>query len=228
MVAAILDGRKTQTRRVMKTQMPENFWRTGGIDTAGEYAYAVPLADEEKDDHLVNECKFPYGNIGDLLWVRETHYLFGHWRPLPGVKTPGGKQKWAFIQDSVEVLHDAPREYRKSMSRKDPETPAWHKRLARFMPRSASRITLEVTSVRVERLMDISEEDAKAEGAMVIDLGDGKDRYHHLVRGDAGYRLARESFRYLWMKINGPESWKADPWVWVIGFNVVESQSKAA
>lgn len=221
MVAAIIEGRKTQTRRTMKVQMPENFWRIGGIDTAGVNAYAVPLADDEKDDHLVQECKFPYGNIGDLLWVREEHYRFGHWRPVVGAVTKKGKkQKWEFVASTEEVRYydDPPASFKKSRDRSNPpDTPQWYKRLARFMPRSSCRIFLEITDIRVERLNDITESDSKAEGAMFAYAGNNANSY------TAG-------FKNIWVKINGSESWYENPWVWVIHFKVVEikGQSRAA
>lgn len=218
MVAAILDGRKTQTRRVMKTQMPENFCRIGGIDTAGEYAYAVPLAEDEKDDHLVHECKFPYGNIGDTLWVREEHYAVGHWEKNGTTKT--GKQKWKFVPDiggDVRYSDTPPADFMVSRSKEYPDVNLWYKRLARFMPRSLSRIKLEIVDIRVERLKDISQKDAMAEGA--------PPSHHSIdkVSREIGHPdFSRSWFAQLWQSINGAESWDDNPWVWVISFKVVE------
>lgn len=194
MVRAILDGRKTQTRRVMKVQMPENLWRTGGIDTAGEYAFAVPLADDEKDDHLVKECKFPYGNIGDRLWVREA-FTFGY--------DFFGPKKYFFRADHVDCTECADGRHK------------WKPSI--YMPRRACRILLEITAIRVERLQDISEADALSEG--VTDPTAGTE---YATPDDADYKSGPKTwFAMLWSRINGIESWRENPWVWVIEFRRV-------
>lgn len=196
MVNAILEGRKSQTRRVMKTQMPENFWRTGGVDIAGDYAYAVPLADDEKNDRLLDECKFPYGNIGDRLWVRE-NIRFG--KGYDGVK-PKDIPKEPHIKRWYEAdtgLGQVPHGFgvlRPSI----------------FMPRYFSRITLEITGIRVERLQDISESDAIAEGCAATSAQDSA------TFGDSN--LPSHQFKNLWKTINGQESWDSNPFVWVIEF----------
>lgn len=196
MVKAILDGRKNQTRRILKNT----------TEHEGPYNSAYI---EAHIKHVGWKEICPHGKVGDLLWVREPHYLFGHWREVPGVKTKGGRQKWAFIPDSDQVLYEAPEEYRKGRHHKDPETKAWHKRLARFMPRKLCRINLEITGIRVEALQDISEEDAEQEG---------------VLRGidDDGLFTHKASFERLWDHINGPGSWSVDPWVWVLDFKVVK------
>lgn len=223
MVAAILDGRKTQTRRVMKTQMPENFWREGGIDTAGEYAYAVPLAEEEKDDHLVHECKFPYGNIGDTLWVREEHYRVGHWEKCGKTKT--GKQKWKFVADisgDVRYSDNPPSDFMVSRSKEYPDVNLWYKRLARFMPRSLSRIRLEITDIRVERLKDISQSDALSEGSYLgkCDCFPKPRTPIEAMVSQTWCHVHGQEFKNLWKSINGADSWDENPWVWVISFKV--------
>ena len=143
MVRAILDGRKTQTRRVVK-----------------------PKPD---DSGLWNNDKCPYGKPGDRLWVRETFFVDG-----------------PRIQYRADH-HGAPKET------------IWKPSI--FMPRSASRILLEITDIRVERLHDISADDEKKEGIY--------SPIHELL------------FWALWQKINGPESWDANPWVWVITFKKI-------
>lgn len=221
MVRAILDGRKTQTRRIVK---------------GGEMA-AVPfdrIPSEEIESleirgwreyvkgHLFPSC--PYGQPGDRLWVRETHYRFGHWEAVASVRTKTGRQKWAFVPDSTDVLFDAPPEFRKGRHHKDPFTQAWHKRLARFMPKNIVRITLEITDVQVERLQDISEADAVAEGSYL-----GKCECFPRPRNPVESMMKQtwchkhgDEFISLWKKINGPESWNANPWVWVIEFKRVK------
>lgn len=212
MVRAILNGSKTQTRRVVKPQPandpaihhPIEPYRTSG----GDWNWVLAATGMGTGDPF--PC--PYGKPGDLLWVREEHYRFGHWEPVPGVSTKGGRQKWRFVADADETLFDAPDEYRKGRHHKDPSTPAWHKRLARFMPRSVSRITLEITDVRVERLNDINEQDAEAEGI---------DFMREIPDADETLR-ASKLFEVLWESINGIGSWSLNPWVWVIEFRRVE------
>lgn len=174
MIRAILDGTKTQTRRVVKRpkRTPLDYilnpslmvdawcvwWQNPSFERVGQ----------------TQDC--PYGQPGDRLWARET------WR--------------------VSDQPDERIEYRADV---DPQydglkwTPSIH------MPRWASRITLEITAVRVERLQDISEQDAMAEGINGEQL--------HSAQG-----YAPKAFMKLWESINGPGSWAANPWVWCISF----------
>lgn len=212
MVRAILDGAKTQTRRLVNLTgrliemrwsplHPERGLRVT-VRTGPRSTHTGPIG-----DHL-DAC--PYGQPGDRLWVREEHFRFGHWEPVAGAKTrKGGRQKWMFVADSDETRFTAPDgvEVRRGRHHRDPATPAWHKRLARFMPRCLSRITLEVTSVHVERLHEISDDDARAEGA--------PGPFDSLF-------TPRLRFERLWESINGPESWDANPWVWVVSFRKLE------
>jgi hypothetical protein len=179
MVCAILAGTKTQTRRMLKPQpvVPEGAsvrlydegakhmtsQRCWQVEHPGEYDGHNAIGCRDDDGRQLNIGRMPF-STGDRLWVREEHYRFGHWEPVPGVRTKAGRMKWRFVADGTEVLYDPPAQFRKGRHHKDSATPAWHKRLGRFMPRSASRILLEITGVRVERLQDISEADASAEG----------------------------------------------------------------
>lgn len=178
MVRAILEGRKTQTRRVVKPQ-PAGAWAAPGR----------------------RAC--PYGQAGDRLWVRET------W----GTHDQG----FDTAEESTVVV------YRADVDR--PEPKRWRPSI--HMPRVASRITLEVTGVRVERLHQLSEADALAEGIHRIDIGSGYEpRYSaaprswaDAVEGDPDVQLtASAAFRELWESINGLRSWLANPWVWVVEF----------
>lgn len=208
MAKATIDGKKRQTRRAVKN--PEFFGCLTGD---------CPHGLQQLCDAYMRASS-PYGVVGDLLWVREEHYRFGHWREVPGVKTKTGKQKWAFIPDEPDVLYSMSSPlYRKSRHPETPEIPRWHKRLARFMPRALSRTMLEITEIRVERLHDISNDDAMAEGIDYFYAGLFRD---YLQNGDIGIDSARGSFQSLWEKINGPDSWAENPWVWVIGFKVLK------
>ena len=201
MVRAILDGRKTVTRRVVKPQ-PDNSWRvTGGY---GRITTKHPHKDkfgvficrgQHTDFPEVDIIPCPYGQPGDQLWVRETCFING---PDKG----------------AEVIYKA-----------DP-LPNWEGEEADIrwrpsihMPRWASRIQLEITSVRVERLQDISEQQAMAEGV------DGKES--ESAKSQGWWMKPIAAFRFLWRSINGPESWQANPWVWVVEFHRIDHQEQS-
>jgi len=201
MVRAILNDRKGQTRRLVKAKdadpsrcipMPTlmanvNEWRFQngrwfGIDGYDTLVYA----------------KCPYGSVGDRLWVRET------WTP-----DHAGFYPHFPICYRADFGTEYDRENGKVFSS---EQNAWFPfrwRPSIHMPRAASRITLEITGVRVERLNEISEEDARAEG---VQKGMACDDYTHVGH-----------FRSLWESINGKDSWSANPWVWVISFERVRA-----
>lgn len=216
MVRALIDGSKTQTRRVVKAE-----WQ------------GLPLENPDYQREALG--KNPYGQPGDQLWVREEHYQFGHWEPVEGKLTKGGRQKWQFVPDDSNVLFEVFTDYRKGRHSADPAMPAWHKRLARFMPRKYSRITLEILSVRVERLQEISDADAIAEGIIedpdCIVGANCAGGVHQEISGtlyfrdrndDEGHEGPVEAYRQLWEMINGPGSWQANPWVWVVEFKRME------
>ena len=186
MVRALLAGTKTQTRRVLglpslrPSTTPGYDWTWRGQapirSVAQQARHPRGCWQDVSHAELLDLC--PYGAPGDRLWVRETHYRFGHWVPVTGKRerTRTGRQRWAFVADSDELRFDRPEgEVRGGRHHHDPSTPAWHVRLARFMPRWASRLTFEITSVRVECVQSISEEDARAEG-VVLFAGIGADQ----------------------------------------------------
>lgn len=201
MVRAIHAGQKTQTRRVVK--LPPDIRADGFFgEESGPFRFHV------------SDLICPYGAPGDELWVREEHYRFGHWEPVPGVRTKSGRhQKWQFVGDSDEVLFECPFELSRSMNAPYQSRPGWYKRLARFMPRWASRLTLTVTGVRAERLQDISHEDALAEGIKATKWAtDG------LPLRQQRLTLSVLAYSHLWEEINGSGSWAENPWVWVVEF----------
>lgn len=198
MVRAILAGTKTQTRRVLK---PQPFW--------------VNLGDGQPNP--MPPC--PYGAPGDRLWVKET------WRSTQsldalspsdigkGAVNAGYSKPWA----PVEYVADGRR-----LNWEDSFGPdAGKTRVSIHMPRWASRITLEVTGVRVERLCDISEEDAEAEGA-AHRLAPGGDLAGAFDGCETPITYSAH-FRDLWESINGAGSWAANPWVWVVTFKRLEA-----
>lgn len=196
MVRAILDGRKTQTRRIMKPQPTYDgfWWSHKGYSCGGEKQFRDGLP-------LFVGC--PYGVVGDRLWVRETccsdgwsvHYL------ADNDHREFGETRY----DDVIKLHH----YSGGFSR---QVPSIH------MPRWASRITLEITGVRVERLNEISESDAYREGVTIPSGQSFASNGNPELRNEA-----RCAFQSLWNSINGPESWAANPFVWVIEFKRIET-----
>lgn len=226
MVRAILDGGKTQTRRVIKPQPEMYDFGVGGIVHALTGAHtrngmaAVGLVAPE-----ISHINCPYGNLGDRLWVRET-WRVGAWRNKDNkvavdYKADGYCRKgWLSIPDD-DITHrlwqqscaDAEKVYGdQERFDWDPGKSPCRYRSPIHMPRWASRITLEITGVRVERLQDISSDDCLAEG---VGHPIGTDLRYGSVTKDWNIR----EYKMLWESINGPGSWRQNPWVWVIRFN---------
>lgn len=203
MVRALLDGSKTQTRRIMKPQpqpAPEpgkHWW------PSNPHQSMLRVEDEmQKWTGLAGDC-CPYGDHGDRLWVRETHRpIFGQTCGLIGVDYQADpREKWERLGDAPDCLI------------KSKWTPSIH------MRREYSRILLEVVSVRVERLQDISEADAKAEGIEPHEVRQFAIYGMSAAERAAVYRDAAVGpYRGLWQQINGADSWDANPWVWVVEF----------
>lgn len=204
MVRAILDGRKTVTRRVMKPQpvLDGHFWTYGGAGWSDRINSLTPLAGHS----LAARC--PYGQPGDRLWVREA------WQgPLISDEEQAANQSW--WKDMTKFQNPGHCAYRASGDDNEYVDPdgyfhcKWKPSI--HMPRWASRILLEITAVRVERLQDISNDQAIAEG---IDT-------HPMGFYGNGCITAGGAFLELWESINGDGRWADNPWVWVIEFKRV-------
>lgn len=201
MVRAILEGRKTMTRRVVKLRYGADVvvtngqvWKPARVDYAGYV-----------------DC--PYGQVGDRLWVREA-FSGPHCMDASDGCKAVPPSKWG---DCSRIWYWADG----NMTEGDWTRP----RPSIHMPRWASRILLEIVAVRVERLQDISEADAQAEGVERVVAGVGWRRYCDPDSEEVGVPPcgdARRSFRSLWKFINGDESWNANPWVWVVEFKRVQ------
>ena len=233
MVRAILGGRKTQTRRVMKVQpyadsiVTVKHYHPTVIDRHGDMQPG-PVIFGALWGNGEYGLRSPYGTPGDLLWVREAWRAPSQYDDLPPSRLPPGVD--------VQYIADASAPW------------ASRYRSPRFMPRWASRITLRITDVRAERLQNISEDDARAEGCEARpfpgpwwqgyrDLGDGQ-LFHQQAVGETppDWMIepkkmpptpwldlsARDSFRSIWMGIRGPGAWEANPWGWVIEFERVK------
>jgi hypothetical protein len=221
MVQAILEGRKTMTRRVVKPQPIDNTDVDGNFFEGNHKGYVkVDGHPNWKEQFAYEFCKC---SKGDILWVKESHYRFGSWKNNGTTKS--GKQKWRFYPDNgfpnVRFMDNPPYKVEKNSHR----SLGWYKRNSLFMPREICRIFLQVTNVRVERLQDISEEDAVAEGAKdSLKVDEMK-----LMEGLGDWPIPRPflmhqfGFLSLWCKINGCESWLQNPWVWVIEFKKTEN-----
>lgn len=180
MVRALLDCRKTQTRRVVKPEPWAVMPHKAG-DQPWAYGFKFYPGSTTNGDSFRMKC--PFGYVGDRLWVRET------WCNYPMAGNDGAPG--LIYRATSDVI---PKGY-------------WKPSI--FMPRWASRITLEITDVRVERLNDISEADAVREGVQCA--------------GVPASLTNRGAFAKLWESINGDGSWKQNPWVWVIDIKRIES-----
>lgn len=212
MVRALLDGSKTQTRRALRNQpgnVPGQHAPIASYRTpAGRWNFVLAATGHGTGDPF--EC--PYGVRGDQLWVREAWSGEHCYQDEPpsqrvSVMTPDGPM----FRDLIWYWADGQPDYG------DWERP----RPSIHMPRYASRITLEVTTVRVERLQDISEADAQAEGCTFECMTPTGDDIGSAICGPGGY-LA------LWESINGAGSWATNPWVWVVEFRVLPRDGVAA
>lgn len=209
MVRAILDGRKTQTRRIMAPQPADDIER--GIFPNPE---AIGWESSLRHKHGSTTAHFcPYGKPGDRIWVRETFQgpLFDYDLMDSYCKDPTPFEKPEFCVYKADGV-PAPEFY----DADDELHCCWRPSI--HMPRWASRILLEITDVRVERLNAISQENAQAEG---MELTGWRPTYSD---PDSGGEVMTpyDNFAELWSSIYGDESWKANPWVWVIEFKRVE------
>lgn len=192
MVRAILSGQKTVTRRVVKSDWIQS--------------ERAPLETSTGVFHFwcSGEHSCPYGRPGDRLWVREA------WAADAQVNAVAPRD----MSQGEPILYPADGAIRQAgcaMITPGKTRPSIH------MPRWTSRILLEITAVRVERLQGISEDQAEAEGVH-------RDKRMWFATDDGGpaFTWPQHAFEHLWRKINGAESWDANPWVWVVEFKRVE------
>ncbi|WLP19672.1 hypothetical protein Q8726_14625 [Raoultella ornithinolytica] len=225
MVRAILDGRKTQTRRIMDPQPDDDIERS--IFPNPE---VIGWKSSRRHKHGSTTAHFcHYGKPGDRIWVRETWGVVSHafsddglmidWvpdRPATAIhEMPFGN---GYYSGYAIYAADGDFTWGDDDGYEDGRS-CWKPSI--HMPKAASRILLEITDVRVERLNAISEEDATAEG--VPPAGSLLPDYPGTFLTPKGdFATAKVAFQRLWESIYGEESWKANPWVWVIEFKRVE------
>ena len=223
MVRAILEGRKTMTRRIVKPQpTKEDYTLMRNIESSNTKDKGLFFWGKFENYRLVGRdhvhFKCPFGEIGDRLWVRETF------------SDPSGEGYPIYYRaDALWHWDESEAGGPVTLTEKDF---TWKPSI--FMPRWASRINLEITKVRVERLNDISEEDSisegifEYEGIIGVTCAGGTHREINGIKyfldadcGDKGYDEAYTAFRKLWESINGVGSWEQNPFVWVIEFKKV-------
>lgn len=217
MVLAILDGRKTQTRRALKRQPDSLETFVGAVETkAGVWGwhYKNPDADSKFFPNGVIEkqnIKCPFGKVGDLLWVRENWSTSTQWNGTKPSELP-----FAPDQKDGAIFYQA--DYTESdIADMGPWRPSI------FLPQRYARIELEITDVRVERLNDISHDECVSEGIERLNsIGYFRSCGFKDYSGRSeGFLNSRESFQSLWQSINGAESWNSNPFVWAISFRKV-------
>lgn len=205
MVQATLDDRKNQTRRMKKLDTfnsSPNWWRYDGLDVEDSNThYFEALSHQKEPLEQYKDILCPYGKKGDILWVRETFEI------VPVQTAPVNAFK-SEIEMKVNYKADQAEAFNK-----------WKPSI--FMPKEACRIFLEITDISIERLQDISHEDAIGEG---IEKYGPFDEYKGSLHPNGGkmryraYGSPIRAFQDLWTTINGSDSWNKNPWVWVIKF----------
>jgi hypothetical protein len=242
MVQAIQNNRKTMTRRTRGLDLinsdPDSFHYRNKSNDIEIWCFPIPADHKNPDDiwyrfskknnnsvDYINIC--PYGIPRDILWVKETFYAYGHWTTI----TENGKSKRTFhdLTTDNHYLHQFAADWKPGKQAKFGEL-GWHKRPAIYMPKSIARIWLENTGVTVERLNEISKQDATSEGITEYAYGYWKNYLSTFSGGrpktGIDFKSSIDSFKTLWQSINGPESWDANPWVWVISFKVLSTTGK--
>ncbi|WP_454691194.1 hypothetical protein [Achromobacter aloeverae] len=217
MALATLAGAKTQTRRGNGLEYfsqpendPDNWW-CARVDRGVAYM----VYKQTPHEHAV---KCPYGAVGDRLYGREAWRTVAEFDRMNATEIMDACLKAGFVAPWAPIQYEAdgrqrdwltsgPRTYLSA-----PPVPGRY-RHARFMPRWAARIWLEITGVRVERLQYINEADAAAEGVAEFARG--------ALSPESLQADPTDQFRWLWGSINGPDSWDANPWVWVVEFRRV-------
>lgn len=222
MIRALLDGRKSETRRALKTQPLDIL----PMPKAPGREWVILEQREPESRGKVIRCRF--GVPGDYLWVRETHAIVGNVDPGWVLYRASG-----YESECRRYGFDGP----------PPESEiTWKPSI--HMPRWASRLTLRITEIRVQRLQEISEEDAIAEGVTMPE-SEREERDFSLCSQCGGTLLvnrvnpssggmmfdsdcrdcetARDRYRHLWNYINGPDGWTTNPWCWALTFSVIQA-----
>lgn len=208
MVRAILDGTKTQTRRIVPNKILDAYY------SYDEYCNNVmprdvPCTRSYERDYFRDMCK--YGLVGDRLWVRESFY-YDYNEKLSTIKPDNFDVNGLYYRADGSCCEQIA-----ECACAEVGPPRWTPSI--HMPRWVSRINLEITNIRVERLNDVSQEDARSEG--ITDGGCINCGVKEPCNCQFPMPDARDSFIQLWESINGELSWFKNPWVWVVEFKRV-------
>lgn len=223
-VRAILDGRKTQTRRLRglkEINASPDIWTLDGtnfIDGKAVAVFSQPLAGNP-NMRWVKPVTCPFGTIGEGLWGKEAWHALNRFNAYP-------------VERRSMVSYEAEEYPAGSAYKPIPEGRMGRLRSSMFMPRWASRLTLEITGVRVKRVQEISEDDARAEGIKKEDLPYDPDAFH--LPGSYGFVSGlhpfphgrihvapRDAYAELWNSLNGKKHpWASNPWVWAATFSL--------
>lgn len=229
MVLALWEGRKTNTRRIAKPSVVECIdYFGGGAD--GEPATKDSFQTGYRDDGSLGiwsteypeegseTITCPYGKPGDRLWVREAHQIWSRPMSHDSIVCYRADNSTRVVKSGGCVrIPNGTMTLGSPLSEFEREDGRWRPSI--HMPRAACRLVLEVTETRVERLHDISDEDAIAEGIEQLPEGFWRwKNYSDESKYVPSLGSPLDSFLSLWQSINGAESWKANPWVWVVKF----------
>lgn len=221
MVEALLAGRKTETRRILNPQ-PETYQNDAG-ETCDIYPFKVEgqtrsrIASGFGGSGVITtqECRT---EVGDLIWVKESHYAFGYWKTTDELTKKTQKPKCVFVRNSAKpVLFEAPADV---VTGQPEQRLGWYKRSSLFLPKLESRLTLRVTGFSIELLHQITNTGAVDEGCDVK-ATDPILGTPLTFGGFNEYVTALEWYRRLWNTINGADAWDANPWVDVTKFDVL-------
>jgi hypothetical protein len=225
MVCALIDGRKFQTRRIVKWRPNECYAAEIMREPDGKFR-GYDHAGDVGRPWLFDAPPCPYGSIGDQLWVKETFWTDRRDPNDVVIYAATPSQHKYRLRGFVETESEITTEYLEKHE-------FWNRRPSIFMWRWASRLTLEIKAVRIERLNDISAEDARKEGLKKLTKDDGltwkygiPDRDGLPGNDDHGWTWREwcvnpiDAYKTLWESINGEGSWAENPWVWVVEFRL--------
>lgn len=214
MVRAILDGRKTMTRRVVTKHNSNSTLKWEDFDFTEVYKNTpFGLKVKRKDDETIWRIS-PKWQPGDVLWTKETFTILDWWEDSRAVQVMYEDAKTRICELTAEEWVKFER-WQEKEGRKS----------SLFMFKSLSRIWLEVTDVRVERLQEIGGEDAASEG-FEKHISGARSMTSARIDYEVYLKRAKHWFEKLWQEINGEESWNQNPWVWCVSFRILSTNSK--
>lgn len=241
MVEAILTGRKTMTRRVASLTISDKATKMiNHLSDTTQPTFNPLWRQQGHFESLLQAWIYPhcpFGKPGDQLWVRENYFAFGSWVPDNKSKRKTSRKSYKFMEDGRlnpifrtsthhPVSDQLPVKTRPSKGREHIIT--WYLRLARFMPKKHARIWLEIINIRLERLQDITEQDAINEGIEVKEDPTAIVEKSYKIYGSKDWwdESPIASFKSLWESLHGSGSFAENPWVWVIEFKRIEKEIK--